>query len=522
VEAADVTAGAAPAKAVDSPAAKVKPQYISWVAICFMTVAAVASLRAAPTMATYGLTSIFLYVLPAIVFLIPTALVAAELASGWNGGIYNWARQGISAPMGFLGVWTQFAMTIFYYPTLLAYVATTFAYAIDPKLADNGIYTAAVIIIVYWSAVWISLRGIGAIAGLSSGGLIIGTLVPGGALVLLGVVYLLQGNTSAAPMNAAHLLPQWTGIASLVLIVNNFLSYAGMEVNAVHVNDLRNPGKEYPKAMFIASGLVVVIFVLPALAISWVVPSSELSLTGGVMQAFESFFDYFSVPWLTPIVALMLMAASLGGFMAWLAGPSKGLLMIGREEGYLPPFFQKMNVNNVQKNILFTQGIITTVIALMYVFLPSVNSVYWIFSVMTTQIYLIMYVLMFVSVLRLRKSQPDTPRGYRVPALPLVAGVGMASTIAAFLIGFVPPSQFGGGSTVQYILLILAGVVGIGLLIPYLFYKLRKPAWKVVTAAAGGDGRGAGGTSGGDGGAADAPASGPGDEGAATAGTSDD
>jgi len=143
----EIQAAASPAK--PAAAARTQPTYISWLAICFMTVAAVASLRAAPTMATYGLTSIFLYVLPAIVFLIPTALVAAELASGWEGGIYNWARQGISAPMGFLGVWTQFAMTIFYYPTLLAYVATTFAFAIDPKLADSGLYTAAVIIIVY-------------------------------------------------------------------------------------------------------------------------------------------------------------------------------------------------------------------------------------------------------------------------------------------------------------------------------------------------------------------------------------
>jgi glutamate:GABA antiporter len=487
VEASDVAAAKAPAKATEKPVAASKTQFISWVSICFMTVCAVASLRAAPTMATYGLTSIFLYLLPAIVFLIPTALVAAELASGWNGGIYNWARQGISAPMGFLGVWTQFAMTIFYYPTLLAYVATTFAYAIDPALADNGLYTAAVIIIVYWAAVWISLRGIGAIAGLSSGGLIIGTLVPGAALMLLGIVYLLQGNTSAAPMDAAHLFPQWTGIASLVLIVNNFLSYAGMEVNAVHVNDLRNPGKEYPKAMFIASGLVVVVFVLPALAISWVVPSAELSLTGGVMQAFESFFDYFGVSWMTPIVALMLMTASLGGFMAWLAGPSKGLLMIGREEGYLPPFLQKMNVNNVQQNILFAQGILTTVIALLYVFIPSVSSTYWIFSVMTTQIYLIMYVLMFISVLRLRKTQPDTPRGYRVPAIKVVVGVGITSTIAAFLIGFVPPSQFGSGGTLSYVILILLGVGTIGLLVPFLFYKLRKPSWKAVAEAAGGE-----------------------------------
>ena len=63
----------------------------------------------------------------------------------------------------------------------------------------------------------------------------IGTLIPGALLVMLGIVYLVQGNPTAAPMDADHSYPQWTGIASLVLIVNNFLSYAGMEMNAVHV-----------------------------------------------------------------------------------------------------------------------------------------------------------------------------------------------------------------------------------------------------------------------------------------------
>ncbi len=71
--------------------------------------------------------------------------------------------------------------------------------------------------------------------------------------MILGI-YLLQGNASAAPMDADHLLPAWTGIASLVLIVNNFLSYSGMEMNAVHVSSLKEPGSEFPKAMFLRSG----------------------------------------------------------------------------------------------------------------------------------------------------------------------------------------------------------------------------------------------------------------------------
>jgi glutamate:GABA antiporter len=452
--------------------------WISWVALAMMTTSSVASLRAAPTMAVYGLACVFLYIVPAIVFLLPTSLVSAELASGWDGGVYNWVSQGISKPMGFLAVWCQFAMTIFYYPSLLGFVASTLAYVINPSLASSGVWTALVIVVVYWTGVWVSSRGTSGIAGLASGGLIIGTLIPGAVLVILGVVFLGQGNTSAAPMDSSHLLPAWAGLSSLVLIVNNFLSYSGMEMNAVHVSSLKNPAKEFPKAMFLAMGLVLLIFILPALAISWIVPAEQLSLTAGVMQAFDAVFAEFGTQWLTPIFGIMLVAASLGGMLTWLAGPSKGLLMISRQEGYLPPFLQRLNKHGVQQNILVAQGAVTTVIALGYALIPDVSSAYWIFSVITTQVYLIVYLLMFVAAVRLRRSQPDHARGFRAPILVPLCGVGFAASLAALLIGFVPPSQFGGGSTGLYVLIVGGGALGLGLLIPYLFYRFRKPSWK--------------------------------------------
>jgi amino acid transporter len=477
VSAADVpVSGAAvrPAARTHAPAIT----WISWVALALMTTSSVASLRPAPTMAVYGLAAVFLYLIPAIVFLLPTSLVSAELASGWEGGVYNWVARGISKPMGFLAVWCQFAMTIFYYPSLLGFVAATLAYVFNPALASNGVYTAIVIVVVYWTGVWVSSRGTKGVAGLASGGLIIGTLIPGAVLVLLGMVFLGQGNESAAPMDAAHLFPEWAGLASLVLIVNNFLSYSGMEMNAVHVSSLRNPGKEFPRAMFLAMGLVLLIFILPALAISWIVPAEQLSLTAGVMQAFDAVFAEFGAQWLTPIVGIMLVAASLGGMLTWLAGPSKGLLLISRQEGYLPPFLQRLNKNGIQQNILVTQGIVTTVIALGYALIPDVSSAYWIFSVITTQVYLIMYLLMFVAAVRLRRNDPDHPRGYRAPMLVGLCGVGFAASLAALLIGFVPPSQFGGGNAGVYFLIVGGGALGLGLLVPFLFYKLRKPSWK--------------------------------------------
>ena len=463
------------AKTKEEPVARTP--HMSWATMAFITVASVASLRSAPTMAVYGLASVFLYGVAAIVFLFPTSFVSAELASGWSGGVYRWVTEGINRKAGLVAIWNQYAMTIFYYPALLAYVASTFAYVVNPKLAANGSYTALMIIGIYWLSVVVSSHGMKAVSELASAGLWAGTLIPGTILVVLGIIFLGQGNSSAAPMDATHLLPAWAGIASLVLIVNNFLAYAGMEMNAVHVNELRNPAREFPRAMSLAVPLVLAIFILPALAISWIVPRETLSLTAGVMQAFDSIYAHFGLQWLTPITAIGIVCASLGGMLAWLAGPSKGLLLIGRQEGYLPPYFQRLNKYGIQQHILVAQGWVTSLIALLYAFLPSVSQSYWIFSVITTQTYLIMYVLMFVAAVRLRQTQPDHPRGFRAPMLKTMCLVGGLSSVFAFLIGFVPPSQFGGGGA-SYVLLIAAGVGIVGFLAPALIIRNRHDSWK--------------------------------------------
>jgi amino acid transporter len=444
-----------------------------------MTVGSVGYLGSTPALAVFGLASVFLYVLPAIVFLIPVSLVAAELASGWQGGVYNWVREGISAPMGLLAVWCEFAQTIFYYPALLAYVAGTLAYVFDPALAGNGVYNAVVIIVLFWGGVLVSSRGVSIVATLSSNGTIIGTLIPGAVLVALGVAYLLQGNHSAAPMTADHLLPKWGGLASIVLIVNSFFTYAGIEVNAVHVDELRDPGREYPRAIFVAMALVLAVFILPTLAISWVIPSDQINFTTGVMQAFDSLFTHFGVGFFVPVVAIALAAGALAGMMAWLDGPSEGLLRIGREQGFLPPFFQKVNGRGIEVHILSAQAVVITIIALLYALIPSVSHAYWIFAAMATQVYLVMYVLMFLAAFRLRRTQPERQRGYRAPALTLLCLLGALSSVTAFTIGFVPPSQFGHMNPLTYAVLILAGVLVIGVLPPVLMDRFRRPGWEV-------------------------------------------
>ena len=106
------TSGAVPART-----------YVTWTALALMTVSSVASLRPAPTMALYGLACVFLYVLPAFIFLTPTALISAKFASGWSGGLSAGSPRASPPNMGSVAARHQCAMKIFYYLTLLSFVA---------------------------------------------------------------------------------------------------------------------------------------------------------------------------------------------------------------------------------------------------------------------------------------------------------------------------------------------------------------------------------------------------------------
>jgi amino acid transporter len=446
--------------------------------MAMLTLGSVGDLGATPATAVLGLASVGIYVLPAIMFLLPASLVSAELASGWPGGVYKWVSEGISPRMGFVAIWCQFAQTTFYYPALLAYVASTLAYVFAPNLAHSGLYTTLVIVGLFWAGVLVSARGTLSTGRLASYGIFIGTLIPGLLLVVLAAVFLLQGHSSAAPLNAHHVLPPWHGLSSVVLIVNSFFLYAGVEVNAVHVDELRDAPREFPKATLLAVVLILLVFILPTLAISVAVPAGHISFTAGVMQAFKHLLDHFGLAVLTPVIAIGLVVASLSGLLDWLTGPSTGLLEIARERGYLPRYFQQLNANGVQVRILVAQGVIITLIGVLYAVVPAVSRAYWVFAALATEVYLIMYILMFVAALNLRRRQPEHPRGYRAPALLAICCIGTFASLVACVVGLLPPSQLGQIRTLPYLLALLAVTLLVGVLPPLLLHKLSRPSWK--------------------------------------------
>jgi putative glutamate/gamma-aminobutyrate antiporter len=451
-------------------------KYLSVFNIALMTMVTVMSLRALPPMATYGLGSVLMWIVPAVVFLVPTALVGAELATTWEGGVYVWVREAMSNRLGFVAVWLQWIQNVVWYPTQLAFVAAAFAFMVGlPGLSDSGMFTAVVILVVYWIATLVTLRGGNLFAKLSTWGGVVGTLVPGALLLVLGGLWLAGGNPSQTPLQADRLIPPFAGIGSVVLVVSNVLAYAGMEVNAVHAGQMKDPRRGYSKAMALSFALILAVCVLPTIAVSIAVPAKELGFTNGIFAAFQIYLDHWHAGWLAHVVAGAIALGAVASVITWVAGPSTGLLAAART-GLLPPFLQKRNKHGVQEGILAVQGLVVSALALLFVLIPDVSSAFIALVDMAAALYIVMYLLMFASAIILRRKQPNADRGYRVPAMGLVAGVGFAACVLALIMAFIPPAGHSVIGPSVYPWLVAAVVVGLGAP-PLAFYALRRPAW---------------------------------------------
>lgn len=460
---------------------------LSVITLAIMNITAVVSLRGLASEAVYGLSSAFYYLFAAICFLIPTSMVAAELAAMFSdkqGGVFRWVGEAFGAKTGFLAIWLQWIQSTIWYPTVLTFGAVSIAFigmdqTTDMSLASNKFFTLVVVLAIYWAATAIALKGLGWVGKISKWGGMIGTIIPAGLLIIMGVGYLLSGGTNHLDMSQSF-IPDFSKLSNVVLASSIFLFYAGMEMMGIHVMEVNNPSKNYPKAIIIGSIATVAIFILGTFTLGFIIPANQINLTQSLLIGFDNYLRYFHLSWASPVIAIALMFGVLAGVLTWVAGPSKGIFAVGKA-GYLPPFFQKSNRAGVQRNILLLQGGLVTLLSLLFVVMPSVQSFYQILSQLTVLLYLIMYMLMFAAAIVLRYKMKDTPRPFRLGKgnglMWLLGGVGFLGSLLAFVLSFIPPSQISTGSnSVWYAVLIIGCVVVVGA--PFVIYAMRKPEWK--------------------------------------------
>ncbi len=446
-----------------------------------LNVSIMASLRNLPLVASYGLTSIFFFVLVGIFFLIPSALVSAELATGWSkgGGVYIWVREALGDRWGFFAIWTQWIHSIPWYPVILSFAATTIAYVFNPDLATNKWFVVAVILVSFWAMTLLNYLGIETSSWFSTIGVILGTLLPGILIISLGCFWIFQGNPINTPIDASALLPDFKSIGDFTFLAGLFLAFAGLEVSAAHAREVKNPQKNYPRAIIFAAIITFTVFMLGSLAIAFVIPQGNISLAAGLMEAFAQFFSYYKLQWLLPLVGVLLIIGAAAEVNAWIAGPAKGLFAT-TSHGNLPPMFHKVNKRGVPTNLLLFQAIIVSFASLVILQLPTISAAFWILSAMTAQIYMLVYILMFISAIRLRYTKPHVPRAYKVPygkkGIWFFSILGLMACVFVIALGFVPPAQINVGSLLFYELFLSIGLA-IAIALPLIIHALRKPHW---------------------------------------------
>lgn len=458
-------------------------------ALAMINVAAVLSLRNFPAMAIEGWSMIFWYVLFTVCFLIPTALVAAELASTWPkaGGIYAWVKEAFPGKGSFITIWCSWVNNIVWFPTLVSFIMITVAYAVlEPALGTNAAYMSLIMLGAMWLLTLFNFTGTKNSTKLSSVGVLTGSLIPMGILVVLCILWLHTGNPNEmGPLTATAILPKidlnmMTFAASLVLM------FAGMEMAGYHAKETKNPKRDYPVAMFIAAAIICIVSIVGTWSVGSIVSpeflNSSAGLNGGVVEAFSLALDNLGIGWLITPLAIMLAIGITAQLSTWMFGPAKGLAPAAYN-GDLPPIFRKVNKNGAPVGVLIIQAAISSCFVMMYIVLTQLDiNGYWILIAITSLINIIMYMFMFVAFIKLRSTQADIKRPFKLPGgkigMWIIGGVAIGTLIFGFIFGLYPSEHYGTVETAMYIVIMLVSVLAIAVLPPYIIKKwLRKDSW---------------------------------------------
>lgn len=458
-----------------------KTKTLGLFALAMINVAAVLSLRNYPSMATYGWSSIGWYLLGTITFFIPLTLAGAELATGWpqGGGVYAWVREAFGEKEGFIAVFCEWSNNLVWFPTVLAFIASTFAYVFNPSLANNNVFMFVVMMVAFWGTTIISLMGEKVSSRFGSFGVIAGSIIPAILIIVLGFFYFMSGKPLALPPYTPGAAMPEINLSTLPFIATVVLLFAGMEMAGFHALEVRNPQRDFPKAMALSCIIIFVLTVIGTLAIAIVVPVSQLNLAAGLMQAFQAFLVAFNLEWLLAPLALLVTLGGLANLASWLAGPALGLGEVAAR-GNMPPFFARTNKNGAPMGVLILQAVIGTIVSTLYLFIPSISAAYWILSAMTVLLLCIVYLFVFAALIKLRYSQPDTKRAFKIPGgkpgVWIVGGIGFLACVCTFMVSLFPPGSYENAPIWEYAAVMLIGTAVLALP-PLVFLHLKKPSW---------------------------------------------
>ena len=396
-----------------------------------------------------GTSSISLWVLAAIFFFVPGALVINELSSRFpeEGGLYVWAREAFGDFHGFIAGWTYWIYTVFYFPGLLLASASMSAYIIGGRgaaLAQDRTFLLSVSLAMLLVAVVLNIIGLNVGKWLQNAGGV-GTYVPLLMLAAVAVIVCMR-HGSATHFTLANMMPTWNWDTV------NFWSqiafaFTGLELVSAMSEEIRDPRRTLPRAVFGAGAMIAFMYIAGTFAILSLVPAADLNPQSGVFHAITVGSVALKLGFLGILAAILVTVGNAGGVGSTVAGIARVPFVVGIDR-YLPAAFGKIHPRWKTPYVsILVQAIVSGFILLASQINETTRGAYQFLIDAAIILYFIPFLYMFAAVIKLsrRKDRSENSQAVLVPGgVPgvwIAGGLGFLVVLVGIFVSLVPPGD---------------------------------------------------------------------------------
>ena len=417
-----------------------------------MTASMVMTVYEFPSLATAKFARVFFALIGGVFWFLPTALISAEMASveGWSdGGVFGWVGNALhSERLGYVALFCQlFEVTIGFVTMcyfVIGMISETFGW-----MALNTIPALKFVevLVLFGIINLLQLHGTKATAQIAKVGFFLGVFIPGFLLFILALIYIGQGNHLAIVISPRTFFPDFREEGTLTIFATFILMYAGIESSGTHINELENSTKNYPRTMVAMFVLAIIMDSLGGMSIAATVPQSKLSMNAGMYQALDFLMCHFNshLGWLAGLFSVFMALGIVAEIGSWVVGPSKGL-QGSAWYGLMPKWVSHQNKYGVPTFMIAAQFCVVAMWDAVLTFGGGGNGnmSFLIATTLTSLVYLVCYVLMYVSYFRLIYTEKELKRTYNVPGgtvgKTIFACCGLLCSLFAFAVSFIPTS----------------------------------------------------------------------------------
>jgi len=396
-----------------------------------------------------GTSSISLWVLAALFFFVPGALVINELSSRFpeEGGIYAWTRDAFGPFHGFVAGWTYWTYTVFYFPGLLlasasmsAYVSTSHGAALSQ---DRGF-------LLWFSLGLLAVAVVLNIIGLNIGKWLqnaggVGTYVP--LLILAGIaiaVYMRHG--SATHFTLANMLPTWNW-DTINFWSQIAFAFTGLELVSCMAEEVREPRRTLPRAVFGSGALIALMYIAGTFAVLVLVPAGDIDPKSGVFHAIAVGSSTLRIGIIGVIAAILVTAGNAGGVGSTVAGVARIPFQVGLDR-YLPAAFGKIHPRWKTPYIsILVQAVISGGVLLLSQINETTRGAYQELIDVAIILYFLPFLYMFAAAIKLarRTDRAANAEAVLVPGgqlgIWLCGGLGFVVVLIGIFVSLVPPGD---------------------------------------------------------------------------------